>query len=110
MEWANGANHEGLATLLWADGDTVGHRTAQNMGHGISLFGGVEFQPGVLGIYGVAIYSKGAEEWWLSYTNPELTRLSKVLRTSSFLTIDCPPTSHPLFGKNRCQPNTLLHF
>jgi hypothetical protein len=39
---------------------------------------------------GVAIYSKGAEEWWLSYTNPELTGLSKVLRTSSFLTIDCP--------------------
>ena len=38
------------ATLLWADGDTVRHRTAQNVGHGIGVFGGVGFQPGALGV------------------------------------------------------------
>ena len=50
VEWADGANHEGLATLLRADGDPVGDGTAQKMRHGISLFGGVEFQPGAFGV------------------------------------------------------------
>ena len=35
---------------MWADGDTVRHRTAQNVGHGIGVFGGVGFQPGALGV------------------------------------------------------------
>ena len=40
VEWADGANHEGLATLLLADGDTVGHTAAQNLRHGIGVLGG----------------------------------------------------------------------
>ncbi len=35
---------------MWADGDTVGHRTTQNLRHAIGVFGGVEFQPGALGV------------------------------------------------------------
>ena len=45
-----GANHEGLSPLLRADGDRVGHRTAEDPGHGIRVVCGVEFQPGVMGI------------------------------------------------------------
>ena len=37
--------HKGLATLLRADSDTVGHRTAQELGHGICLFGWIQVQP-----------------------------------------------------------------
>ena len=33
------------ATLLRADGDTIGHRTAQDLGHGIGIFCRVEIQP-----------------------------------------------------------------
>ena len=50
IQRADGADHEGLATLLRADGDTVGHRTAQDMGHGISLFGWIQVQPCALAI------------------------------------------------------------
>ena len=50
VEWAEGANHEGFATLLRADGDTVGHRTAEDLGHGIRLVCGIEFKPGALGV------------------------------------------------------------
>jgi hypothetical protein len=46
----NGANHERFASLLWADGYAVGDGTAQDLGHGIRVFGRVEFWPGVLGI------------------------------------------------------------
>jgi len=50
VEWADGANHEGFATLLWADGDPIRHGTAQDMRHGIRLVCGIEFQPGALGV------------------------------------------------------------
>ncbi len=36
--------------MLWADSDPVRHRATQEMGHGIRLVCGVEFQPGLLGI------------------------------------------------------------
>jgi hypothetical protein len=39
----DGADHEGLAPLLRADGDPVGHRAAQYLGHGIRVFGKIEF-------------------------------------------------------------------
>ena len=50
IEWADGANHEGLATLLRADGDPIRHGTTQKMRHGIGVFRRVEVQPGVVGI------------------------------------------------------------
>jgi len=50
VEWAEGANHEGFATLLRADGDPIRHGTAQDMRHGIRLVCGIEFQPGALGV------------------------------------------------------------
>ena len=37
VEWADGANHEGLAPLLWADGDPVGDGTAEDLKRGIAL-------------------------------------------------------------------------
>jgi hypothetical protein len=37
-------------TLLWADRDPVRYRTTQEMGHGIRVVCGVEFQPGLLRI------------------------------------------------------------
>ena len=36
--------------MLRADGDPVGDGTAQNLGHGIGIFSGVEIQPGTLSI------------------------------------------------------------
>jgi hypothetical protein len=58
IQWADGADHKALSTLLRGDGDTVGHRTDQDIGQGtphftgcgIGIVCGVEFQPGVLGI------------------------------------------------------------
>jgi len=50
VEWADGANHEGFATLLRADGDPIRHGTTQKMRHGIRVFCGIEFQPGSLGV------------------------------------------------------------
>ena len=38
------------ATLLWADGDSIRHGTAQNLRHGIVVVCGLQFQPGVLDI------------------------------------------------------------
>jgi hypothetical protein len=38
------------ATLLWADGDPIRHRTAQNLRHGIVVVCGLQFQPGALGV------------------------------------------------------------
>jgi len=46
----DGADHERLLTLLWADRDPVRYRTAQKMGHRIRVVCGVEVQPGLLGI------------------------------------------------------------
>ncbi len=43
VQGTNGANHERFASLLWADGYAVGDGTAQNLGHGIRVFGRVEF-------------------------------------------------------------------
>lgn len=50
IQWSYGANHEGFAPLLRADGDPVGDGTAENLGHSISILGWVEIQPGALGI------------------------------------------------------------
>ena len=50
IEWADGANHEGLASLLRANADTVGHGATQEMRHGIGVFRRVEVQPSVVGI------------------------------------------------------------
>ena len=45
-----GADHESFTSLLWADGYAVGDGTAQNLRHGIGILGGVEVQPGTLGV------------------------------------------------------------
>ena len=50
VQGADGANHESLASLLRTDGDPVRYRTAQNLGHGIGIFGRIEVQPGALGV------------------------------------------------------------
>ena len=50
VQWPNGADHEGLLTLLWADRDPVRYRTTQEIGHGTRVVCGVEFQPGLLRI------------------------------------------------------------
>jgi hypothetical protein len=50
IHWTDGANHEGLAPLLRADGDPVGDGTAEDMEHSIGVVCGIEVQPGVLGI------------------------------------------------------------
>jgi len=58
VQWPDGANHEGLLTLLWAGGNAVRHRATQEMrqgpprfiGCGIRVLGGVEVQPGALGV------------------------------------------------------------
>ena len=46
----DGADHERFTSLLWADGYAVGDGTAQNLWHGIGILGGVEVQPGTLGV------------------------------------------------------------
>ena len=38
VQGADGANYEGLALLLWADGNPIRDGTAQNLGHGIGIF------------------------------------------------------------------------
>ena len=45
-----GTNHERFTSLLWADGYAVGDGTAQDLWHGIGILGGVEVQPGTLGV------------------------------------------------------------
>ena len=50
IQRADGADHEGLATLLWADGDTVGDGATQNLWHGIGVFSRIEIQPSALGV------------------------------------------------------------
>ncbi len=50
IQWPDGADHERLLTLLWADGDPVRHGIAQEMRHGIRIVCGIEIQPGTLGI------------------------------------------------------------
>ncbi len=50
VQRTDGANHEGLATLLRADGDPVGDGTTQKMRHGIGVVCGLQFQPGALGV------------------------------------------------------------
>mgnify|MGYP006891288401 CR=1 FL=1 len=50
VQGADGANHEGLATLLRADGDPIRHGTTQKMRHGIRVVCGLQFQPGALGV------------------------------------------------------------
>jgi hypothetical protein len=50
VQWPDGADHERLLTLLWADSDPVRHGTAQEMGHGVRIVCGVKFQPCLLGI------------------------------------------------------------
>jgi hypothetical protein len=40
---ADGADHEGLAPLLWANGNPVRDGTTHNLGHGIRVFGKIEF-------------------------------------------------------------------
>ncbi len=46
VQWPDGADHERLLTLLWADRDPVRYRTAQEMGHRIRVVCGAEVQPG----------------------------------------------------------------
>jgi hypothetical protein len=50
VQWPDGANHEGLLTLLWANGNPVRHRATQEMRHGICVVGRVQAKPGLLGI------------------------------------------------------------
>ena len=50
IHWTEGADHEGLAPLLWAERYTVGDGAAQNLWHSIGILGGLEVQPGALGI------------------------------------------------------------
>ncbi len=50
VQRTDGADHESFTSLLWADGYAVGDGTAQNLRHGIGILGGVEVQPGLLGI------------------------------------------------------------
>jgi hypothetical protein len=40
VQRADGADHERFASLLWANGDAVGDGTAQDLGHGVGVFGG----------------------------------------------------------------------
>ena len=47
---ADGANHEGLATLLRADRDPIRHGTTQKVRHSIRVVCGLQFQPGALGV------------------------------------------------------------
>ena len=48
VQRADSANHEGLAPLLWADGDPVGDGTAEDLRHSIVVFSRVEIQPRAL--------------------------------------------------------------
>jgi hypothetical protein len=50
IQGADGSDHERFLTLLWANGDSVGDGTAQDLWHGIGGFSGFEFQTGLLGI------------------------------------------------------------
>ena len=58
IQWLDGANHKGLATLLRGNGDAVGDGTAKYLGQspprfigcGICVFSRVEIQPGASGI------------------------------------------------------------
>lgn len=50
VQRTDGADHECFTSLLWADGYAVGDGTAQNLRHGIGILGGVEVQPGTLGV------------------------------------------------------------
>ena len=50
VQRADSANHEGLAPLLWADGDPVRDGTAEDLRHSIVVFSRVEIQPGALGV------------------------------------------------------------
>ena len=40
VQGADGADHEGFTSLLWADGYAVGDGAAQNLWHGIGILGG----------------------------------------------------------------------
>ena len=50
LQRTDGADHERFTSLLWADGYAVGDGTAQNLRHCIGILGGVEVQPGTLGV------------------------------------------------------------
>jgi hypothetical protein len=50
VQRADGADHEGLASLLRADCNPVRDGTTQDLRHGIGVFGRVEVQPGALSI------------------------------------------------------------
>ena len=50
VQRADSANHEGLAPLLWADGDPVGDGAGEDLRHSIVVFSRVEIQPGALGV------------------------------------------------------------
>ena len=50
VQGPDGADHERVLSLLWADGYAVGYGTAEYLGHGIGVVCGFEFQPSALGI------------------------------------------------------------
>ncbi len=50
IQRTDSADHEGLASLLWADCDTVGDGTAQDLRHCTVVFGRLEIQPAAVDI------------------------------------------------------------
>ena len=70
LQWADGANHESLATLLRADRDPIRHGTTQKVRQGPPLFMGVASVSSAGSSSSQALSVSGSSKPWRSRQRP----------------------------------------